>query len=790
MPTCRLVLSTAIALFAACSPARAFDGASIYREKCASCHGPDGQGTTDYPRPLTGDRSVAQLSRLIAKTMPEDDPGACVGEDADRVAAYIHDSFYSNLAQARNKPARIDLSRLTVRQYRNAVTDLLGTFRGDGQWGEVRGLQADYYKSRKFRNEEKLIARVDPVVAFNFGTSAPDADKFDPSQFSIRWEGSVLAPETGEYEFVVRTEHAMRLWVNNPQLPLIDATVKSGSDTEYRASIFLLAGRAYPIKLEFSKAKQGVDDSKDKKTKIKPPAPASIALLWKIPNGPDETIPARNLSPLGNPESFALTTPFPPDDRSVGYERGTSISKAWDSATTDAAIEVAGYVAEHLDRLANTKADAPDRKEKLREFARQFAKRAFRRPLDDEQRAFFVDGQFAEAKDDETAIKRVVLLVLKSPRFLYREIGGGVPDAYEVASRISFGLWDSLPDQTLLDAASRNELSKPEQVAQQAERMMNDLRSRAKLREFILQWLKVDASKDVSKDPDLFPGFDPTIVSDLRTSLEMFLQDVLWGNASDYRELLLSEYVYLNGRLAIFYGAEVMPDAPFQKVFMDPNERAGVLTHPYLMSSFAYTATTSPIHRGVFLARSVLGRGLKPPPEAVSPLAPDLHASLSTRERVILQTSPTACMTCHGMINPLGFAMERFDAVGRYRSVEKSRRVDASGTFETREGGSEPFVGARELAKHLANSQEAHTAFVSQLFHHVVKQPIRAYGESALPELRSSFAESQFHVRKLMVAILAKSALAVSEPRTYKTAAIPSGGLPHDVFQRPPGTEN
>ena len=116
---------------------------------------------------------------------------------------------------------------------------------------------------------------------------------------------------------------------------------------------------------------------------------------------------------------------------------------------------------------------------------------------------------------------------------------------------------------------------------------------------------------------------------------------------ADFRRLLLADDVYLNGRLARFYGADLPPDAPFRKVPLDPAERAGVLSHPYLMASFAYTGSSSPIHRGVFVARSVLGRGLKQPPIAVSPLAPDLHASLNTRERVTLQTSPAACMTCH-----------------------------------------------------------------------------------------------------------------------------------------------
>ena len=209
--------------------------------------------------------------------------------------------------------------------------------------------------------------------------------------------------------------------------------------------------------------------------------PASIHLKWRVPGRAVEVIPGRALSPGGTPEVFVLTTPFPPDDRSIGYERGTTVSEAWDNATTDAAIETARYVAANIRDLAGIGRDEKDRAGKLRDFARRFVERAFRRPLTDEEAALFVDRQFDRAPDEETGLKRVVLLALKSPRFLYRELEGSA-DPYDVASRISFMLWDSIPDQPLLDAAARGELSTREQVVAQAERMVDDLRARDKLR--------------------------------------------------------------------------------------------------------------------------------------------------------------------------------------------------------------------------------------------------------------------------------------------------------------------
>jgi hypothetical protein len=739
--------------------AETLTGEQIYRQRCAACHGASGEGGDDYKRALAGDRSVTQLAGLIAKTMPKDDPGTCTGDDARKVAAYIYDAFYSPAARDRNKPPRVELSRLTVRQYRNAVADLVGSFRAPGKWDEQRGLRGEYFKSRRFRTGDRVIERVDPTVVFDFGETGPDPKKFEANEFSIRWEGSVLAPETGDYEFLVRTDHATRLWVNDAKRPLIDAWVKSGSDTEHHGSIFLLGGRVYPLRLEFSKAKQGVDDSKTNK---RPATKASIALEWKQPHRPAEVIPQRNLTPNRFPVLLVAATPFPADDRSLGYERGTTISRAWEEATTEAAIEVAGYVAANLRELAGVAEDA-DRKARLRDFCLRFAERAFRRPLTDEQKKLYVEHQLA-APDLDTAVKRVLLFVLKSPRFLYREIDNQ-GDGYDVASRLSFGLWDSLPDQELLDAAAHGQLATREQVVRQAERMVADLRTRSKVREFLLQWLKVDQAPELSKDPKLFPGFDQALASDLRTSLELFLDDVVWGDASDFRQLLLADTLYLNGRLARFYGADLPADAPFQKVALNPGERAGVLTHPYLMATFAYTGTSSPIHRGVFLARSVLGLTLRPPPEAFTPLAPDLHPQLTTRERVLLQTKPQACQSCHGMINPLGFPMEQFDAVGRFREKEKDRPIDATGSYLTRSGKVVTFSGVRELATFLAGSEETHEAFAEQLFHYLVKQPIRAYGPRKLADLRRSFADNGYSVRRLVIDSVAESALFTREVR-------------------------
>ena len=740
-------------------------GEQIYFKHCASCHGDMGEGgDLEDSWPLEGDRPLADLEKLIEKTMPKADPGGIVGEEARKVARYVYDSFYSDEARAQRSAARIELARLTVRQYQNVAADLIASFHsGHERKPDLpNGLAAEYYASRRIRREDRKIERVDPGVQFRYDAQgSPDPEQIPPKEFAIKWQGSIVAPATGRYDLILQADNGARLWFNDDQTALIDAWVKSGDDSRYEAEVHMVAGRRYRIRLEWFKGEKDTS--------------AALTLKWKPPGGVEEPIPARVLRPEWSPPAFALATPFPPDDRSAGYERGTAISREWHEATTEASLEIAGYVAANLPRLAKFKNEDPTetKLKATQDFCATFAERAFRRPLTESQRRFFVDRWFESADEPEAGLKRALLLILKSPRFLYREVADPVPNApggvrphddYDVAARLSFTLWDSIPDRELLDAAAKGQLREPDQVQAQARRMLDDPRARVKVREFLHQWLRVDHLHDLSKDSSQFPDFDPLLVSDLKTSLDLMLDEIVWSEASDFRRLLLAETVPLNARLARFYGLEPGEGedatADFRPYELDAGERAGVLTHPLLLAGFAYHSTSSPIHRGVFVSRSLLGRSLKPPPAAVSPLAPDLHPNLTTRERVILQTSPASCMNCHGMINSLGFPLEKFDAVGRLRTEDHGKPIDDSGSYLTRSGDSVTFQGARPLAAFLAQSPEAHRAFVEQLFHYLVKQPIQAFGPSTSADLRRTFIEGEFRIRDLLTEIALVAAFA------------------------------
>jgi hypothetical protein len=736
-------------------------GEAIYAKHCASCHGKNGEGDPDeVDEPLQGERNLVSLARYIDRKMPEDDPDILNADESKRVAEYIHGAFYSAEARAKHSPPpKAAFARLTNRQFRESVADLLGSFGKPTAPGEGKGLKAQYFDSDGMNKKaRKALEREDRELAFDFGEDPP-AEGMKSDQYSIAWDGSLLAPATGWYEFKLVTPNGARLYLNGDQQEgdgnfrddsgakrqpaFIDAWVSSGAEVrETRSRVFLLGGRAYPLRLDYFKYldKRGM-----------------LRVEWKPPRGEWEVLAAPYLSPARAARVAVVSTDFPADDASEGYERGTGVSKDWHEATTKAAIEVSNQVLSRLSRSSGVKPDDPDRSNKLKGFISTFAGRAFRHPLSEENRRVYVEKPF-EGVSPEQGVKRAVILILKSPRFLYPELGGET-DGFTVASRLALGAWDSLPDQALLEAAKAGQLHTPEQVKAQARRMIADPRAKAKANEFFQRWLKLDADGDLRKDPKDFPGFDAALVADLRRSLEWFVERVVWSEKSDYRELILADYLLFNERLAKFYGTPVPENGGFQPVKCDPAQRAGVMTHPYLLAKLAHPDTTSPIHRGVFATRNLLGGVLKPPPEAIAFENHKFDPKMTMREKVSEMTRNKACMTCHETINPLGFTLENFDAVGRYRTTEGERKIDPEADYQTLEGETLRLKGPRDLANHAAESASARRGFIRQLFQYALKQNPAVYGHNTVSRLDAAFTASNQNVRELLVEINALAAM-------------------------------
>jgi hypothetical protein len=730
-------------------------GKEIYRNDCQNCHGKNGEGVPKfYPDRLTGDATIGELTDLISDTMPEEDPDLCTGKNARAVSAYIHHAFYSEAAQVRNRPPRIRLARLTGEQLRQSISGLYGSFTEMAWQEEPRGVLANYFQGDQWKKEKLKIERTDPVLDFNFGHDGPDKGKgIDPKEFYINWSGSLRIDETGRYEIIVRSSCSFVLEFGRHGRELINNHVKSAGKTEFRRTLQLTGGRAYPFKIDFTQRKRKTEQP-----------PATFTLAWVPPGGVEEVIPMRHLIKSTMPASFALQTKLPADDRSYGYERGTSVNRQWDESTTKAAIEFSQAAITELwpeyERKHRKKTDK--NRSRLRGFAKHIVSTAFRGELSEAQQKTFIDAPIDTTPDDAEAIKKICLMALKSPRFLYPTLDFDQSDSQRAANRLALVMFDSLPvDEWLRKKVSKNQLKTDDQINDVVWRMVNDFRTQAKTRAFLYEWLELTHSEEISKDKERFPGFDDQLIADLRASLDTLLHQVVWSDQSDFRQLIQADWSPTNERLAAFYGKAWKPTKQTTKdstgelapSIADANAHVGVLTHPLLMADLSYHRTTSPIHRGVFLYRKILGRTLRPPNAAFSPLNPDLHPKLTTRQRVSLQTDEVSCQVCHSKINTLGFSLEKFDPVGRFRAKEKGQTVDATGSYLDRTGQVAQFDGARELADFLVSNSDSHRAFVDSCFEHFVKQPAAAYGADTLDRLTREFQENNFSIRDLIVSI-------------------------------------
>ncbi|MGB1258597.1 MAG: DUF1592 domain-containing protein [Akkermansiaceae bacterium] len=739
----RFVMLTLLIGTASAAP----DGEAIYKEHCASCHGKQGEGVaSEYDEALVGKRSIESLTRLIHKTMPEDEEEKVINADAKAVAVYIYNAFYSPAAQAKLNPVRKNLLRRTQHQHRNAIADLVGSFRGQHKLSPRRGLNGHYFNAEKMnKRKTRLLDRIDTTASFDLAHRGeePKLKKINPRAFSIDWRGALLPPETGTYQFRISTPNGARLFLNTYNMKnkaLIDAWVSSGNKmrtTEGKA--FLLGGYPIPIVIEFT-------SYQEKKS--------SVLIEWKPPHGTWQKIPQRYLSPDHVKPVTIVSTTFPADDASLGYERGSTISKAWNEAAARAAMQASSLILTDIDKLAKTKPNATNRAQRLKAFCLQFTQRAYGRPLS-KVHSHRIQSLFAN-HPPEHAAKRSIMLTLTSPYFLYPGLNLNAqhkPDDFSNASHLALALWDSVPDQQLTKAALKGELNQPWQIRLQAKRMLNDPRTKHKTHRFFYQWLHLSEKDDLAKDLKTFPGFNAALIADLRTSLDLFLESVVWSGSSNYKQLFLSKDLFMNSRLAAFYGVPEPEGNQFAKLPAPDRKRAGIFTHPYVLSAFSYHKQTSPIHRGVYLSRNVLGRFLKPPPKATVFKDADFNPHFTMREKVTQLTKEHSCMVCHEIINPIGFSLENYDAVGRFRTKEKNKLINTESTYTTRDDREIRIKGPQDLARLAVESPGAHRSFIKHLFHHLIQQPTAAYGYTTMDDLHQRFQKDNFHIQRLILSI-------------------------------------
>ncbi|CAN5450578.1 hypothetical protein BH23VER1_BH23VER1_03930 [soil metagenome] len=348
------------------------------------------------------------------------------------------------------------------------------------------------------------------------------------------------------------------------------------------------------------------------------------------------------------------------------------------------------------------------------EIVSALARRAYRRPVTaaDLERplAFFNEARAAEGF--EAGIEAALSALLVSPSFLFRiekdpadlppETPYPITDL-ELASRLSFFLWSSIPDDELLAVAERGELREPPILAEQTRRLLADPRAGSLVENFAGQWLYLRNLESFTPDGRLYPDFDDNLRQALRRETELLVDEVVREDRS-VLDLLASDHTYLNGRLARHYGIPHIYGDRFRRVALPAGSgRGGILRHGSILTVTSYATRTSPVIRGHWVLKNLLGTPPPPPPPDIPSLDDrTVDADLPMRERLAEHRANPACASCHDVMDPVGFAMENYDAVGRWRTHEDGRPVDALGGLP----GGAPFQGVGGLEEGLLERPE------------------------------------------------------------------------------------
>ena len=390
-------------------------------------------------------------------------------------------------------------------------------------------------------------------------------------------------------------------------------------------------------------------------------------------------------------------------------------------------------------------------------------RRAYRRPVNDADVARVL-AVFREARAEgsfDTGIEAALTAVLVSREFLFRveqePAGLAARSAYrvsdvELASRLSFFLWSSIPDDELLDAAARGQLSQPGVLAQQTRRMLADPRAHSLVRNFASQWLHLRNLDSITPDGRLFPDFDDNLRQAMRRETELLFEEIVREDRS-VLDLLRADHTFLNERLAKHYGIPHVFGERFRRVALGPETpRGGLLRHASVLTVTSYATRTSPVLRGNWVLGTLLGTPPPPPPPNVPSLDENsVAANLPVRERLAAHRANAACASCHDLMDPVGFALENFDAVGRWRTLEEGRPVDATGGFPD---GSQ-FTGVAGLERALLKRPELFTtALTEKLLTFALGRGVEPFDAPAVRQIVREAKAKEFRFSEVVAGIV------------------------------------
>jgi hypothetical protein len=399
-------------------------------------------------------------------------------------------------------------------------------------------------------------------------------------------------------------------------------------------------------------------------------------------------------------------------------------------------------------------------------FVVEFGRRAYRRPL----RAEEVDrllAVFDQGENFANGIRLVLEAILQSPHFLYR-IEEGVPTdtdhvvaltSFELASRLSFFLWKSMPDAALLDAAESGDLDTADGLRTHADRLLADPRSMAAVQAFHEQWLGLDGPhglESTAKDTTLFPAYTDSLEHAMLDEVRTFVRHVFENEGASLRTLLTARYTFANAELAALYGIDGVTGDAMQKIDLDPTRRIGLLTQAGVLATRAGFSQTSPTLRGKLVRNEFLCDTVPPPPPNVNDVLPPQEEGQTKKEQLEAHVSDPACAGCHVMLDQIGFGFEHYDPIGAFRTADGELDVDATGdVISGDEDIAGAFEGAIELAERLASSDSVARCVARQWSRFALGRDVPDdEAECVVERAYVAFDEADRDLRRLMIEIV------------------------------------
>jgi len=410
-------------------------------------------------------------------------------------------------------------------------------------------------------------------------------------------------------------------------------------------------------------------------------------------------------------------------------------------------------------------------------FVRQFGLRAFRRPITDRETTLYTDlfQQESSRTSDFLAGARIVVeAMLQSPHFLFRvEQGAGTPvEQYEIANRLAYFIWDTTPDDDMLQAAKRGELSTVDQIEAAARRMLADPRARTSMEEFLAQWMRFDRVLTATRDRRRYGQFNSELAAAMVEETRQLFNHLVWED-KNFMEFFTADYTFVSTDLARLYDLPA-PAEEYAKVdYPADSGRSGVLGHATLLLLTSKPSETSPTERGLFIRNHFLGQEVPPPPAGVNTVLPSItqEKPLTNRQRLDVHLNSAACSGCHRLIDPIGFGFEQYDAIGGFQEKMSlriaSNRYDDGGqrkpiTIELDVDTSayiqgiddSAFATPKELGQILAQNETCQKCIVKQLFRYAFGREETANDQPVIDAILEDFRESGFRFRELIVSLV------------------------------------